>query len=110
MTDAGSSSGSAEQAENAINVHCLFFKMSLKQIYCGEKGSECGEREPWAWGAPESPGVFFSIWNLKKKKDPQKNPTHKYSEAVGMFYWDLAKGKKRKMPFRGEAGPRPYVF
>lgn len=74
MTDAGSSSGSAEQAENAINVHCLFFKMSLKQIYCGEKGSECGEREPWAWGAPESPGVFFSIWNLKKKKRPTKKP------------------------------------
>lgn len=65
MTDANSSSGSAEQAENAINVNCLFKKyiLSLKQIYCGEKGSECGERRPRVWGAPQSLGDFFSILN-----------------------------------------------
>lgn len=76
MTDADSSSGSAEQAENAINVNYSFFLISLKQMYCGEKGSQYGERGPWAWGAPQSPGDFFSIWNLKKKKDPWKKKPH----------------------------------
>lgn len=43
---ADNSSGSADQAANAINVHCSFLKMSLEQIFCGEKGSKHGERGP----------------------------------------------------------------
>lgn len=54
----------------------------------------------------------FSVFEIKKKKkddNPQKNTTQKYSEAVGVFYWGLGKGKKMKLktPFRGKAGVGP---
>lgn len=60
-------------------------------------------------GSPTEPRGLFQYLKLKKKKkDPQKkNPTHKYSEAVGVFYWGLGKGKEGKVPFRGEAGVWP---
>lgn len=62
----------------------------------GKGGHECGE--------PHKVQGTFSVFEIKKK-DPQKNPTQKYFEAVGVFYWGLGKGKKRlKTPFRGKAG------
>lgn len=42
ITDANSSSGSAEQTENTMLIVYLKQKKSLEQICCGEKGSECG--------------------------------------------------------------------
>lgn len=61
-------------------------------------------------GVPQSPGDFFSVFEIKKKfkKRPTKNPTQKYSEAVGVFYWGLGKGMKRlKTSIREEAGVGP---
>lgn len=39
----------------------------------------------------------------------KKNPTHKYSEAVGVFYWGLGKGKRKDRHHSGEklvCGPK----
>lgn len=62
-------------------------------------------------GSPTEPRGRFQYLKFKKKrptkKKNKKNPTHKCSEAVGVFYWGLGKGKKRKIPFRGEAGVWP---
>lgn len=51
----------------------------------GEGGHERGE--------PHRAQGTFSVFEIKKK-NPQKNPTQKYSEAVGVFYWDWGKGSK----------------
>lgn len=95
-----SSSASAEQAGNAINVNyvnCSFLKMSLKQIYCGEKSSEYGGKRAMSMGSPIEPRGLFQYLKLKKKNHTQKNnPTHKYSEAVGVFYWGWGKGRKER--------------
>lgn len=63
-----------------------------------EKGDECGELR-------RAQGTF-SVFEIKnKEEDPRekkKKPTQKFSAAVGVFYWGLAKGKKirLKIPFR----------
>lgn len=61
-------------------------------------------------GEPHRAQETFSVFEIKKEDDdPQKNTTQKYSEAVGVFYWGLGKGKKMKLktPFREEAGVGP---
>lgn len=68
----------------------------------GEGGHERGE--------PHRAQGTFSVFEIKKKKNPQKNPTQKYSEAVGVFYWDWGKGSKdRRHHSGGEAGLGPPV-
>lgn len=88
ITDANSSSGSAEQAENAMLIVYLKKKKSLKQICCGEKGSECGE--------PHRAHGTFSVFEIKKKKEknPQKNQPRNSLKQLVCFIGVWGKGKK----------------
>lgn len=61
-------------------------------------------------GVPQSPGDFFSVFEIKKKnfKKTHKKPNPEIPEAVGVFYWGLGKGmKRRKTSIREEAGVGP---
>jgi hypothetical protein len=57
--------------------------MGRRAVSVGERSHECGE--------PHRASGTFSIFEIKKKKKkrPMKNPTQKYSKAVGVFYWGL---------------------
>lgn len=84
-----------------------FFNILETDVLWGEGQSVWGKRA-MSMGSPTEPrGLFQYLKFKKKKKTHEKKPTHKYSEAVGVFYWGLGKGKKRQTPFRGEAGVWP---
>lgn len=79
---------------------CLWNRFAV-----GRRAVSVGERGPWAWGAPQSPRDFFSIWNKKKKKTTHEKtqPRNILKQLVCFIgVW----GKGRKWNWRHHSGEK----